>query len=284
MATPAGSGERNAPNGTQSINRAMNLLRLLAAHNESGVRLVDIARESGLRRSTCHRILQCLVSEGMAVERQPGNRYLLGPLAYELGLGAARRYRIDKISHPLLEELAELTEDAVFFSVRSGYYLSCVDHAIGNFPIKAYTRALGDRRPLGFGCAGVAILSLLPQDTIHEIATENRELLAAFGIYDLDGIIEKCLQAKANGFALNSRPTLGLKALAVPVTDAQGRPLGALSLCAISPRIEAERLPFLTHALLETKMKLEVQIRAHSSIETHALFGLDDLSALAAHG
>ena len=267
-----------APVGTQSIHRAIELVRLIAANNDRGIRLVDIAKLATLQRSTCHRILRCLVHEGMAAERQPGNRYVLGPLAYEVGLGAAKRYRIEAISHPFLLELAESTEDAVFLSVRSDLHLSCVDYAIGSYPIKAYTRNLGDRRPLGFGCAGVAILSLLPEDAIRRIVIKNKDILATYGVTALESIVQKSLQARRDAFASHTRPTLGLRALAVPVADANGAPIGALSLCALSSRVDGERIGFLLQAMHATAKNIEAELQSHSPNLTHHKFGLSDVS------
>jgi hypothetical protein len=54
--------------GTQSIHRALRVLRLLANSAASGMRLVDIARGARLHHSTTHRILRALEQEGI-VER-----------------------------------------------------------------------------------------------------------------------------------------------------------------------------------------------------------------------
>jgi DNA-binding IclR family transcriptional regulator len=246
--------------GTQSIERALGILRLIATNNEKGIRLVDIVRVSDLQKTTCHRIVHCLVQQGMAAERQPGNRYVLGPLAYELGLGAARRYHIGALCHPFLERLADETNDAVFFSVRSGHELSCVDEAIGSYPIKAYTRRVGDRRPLGFGCSGLAILSLLSEREIRAILRKNKSELDEFGVTDLEPLVHKALQAKIDGYALHERPTLGLKALAVSVADAGGRPVGALSLCALSTRITSDRMTSLVELLHLAAADIEARL------------------------
>lgn len=245
------------PSGTQSIERAIGLLRLIAAHNENGMRLVDIVRVSGRKKSTCFRIVQRLLQQGMVSELQPGSRYVLGPLVYELGLGAHRRFHIGDICHPILEVLAEQTKDAVFFSIRSGDELSCVDEAIGSYPIKAYTRRIGDRRPLGFGCSGIAILSCLDEREVRSILRRNTNELIELGISETKHLMLKIKLARQEGFSLHERPTLGLRAIAVAICDQSNFPIGSLSLCALSARIDGKRLPSLVESLHRSAKLIE---------------------------
>ena len=83
------------PDGARSLHRAIGLLRLLSVRTATGWRLSDLAQEAGLEHSTVHRMLACLLEEGLAV-RVPGTRrYSLGPLAYELGVAAAPHFAIE---------------------------------------------------------------------------------------------------------------------------------------------------------------------------------------------
>lgn len=74
--------------GTQSIARAVSLLKEIAAHNFAGSRLVDLAAHTDLKAATAHRILASLIREGLVMHRRGTKRYFLGPLAYELGLAS----------------------------------------------------------------------------------------------------------------------------------------------------------------------------------------------------
>lgn len=102
------------PTGTQSIRRAVAVLREISMYNLKGIRLVDLAANLGLERSTAHRILQCLVYEDMVAEKNPGNRYVLGPLAFELGLAAGKRFNLADLFRPHLRAITEETGDVAF--------------------------------------------------------------------------------------------------------------------------------------------------------------------------
>ena len=52
--------------GAQSIDRAMQLLQLMAAHHAQGIGLAQLVEATGLDRTTVYRIASSLVRSGMA--------------------------------------------------------------------------------------------------------------------------------------------------------------------------------------------------------------------------
>ena len=50
--------------GTQTIQRASLLVRLIASRSRTGMRLAEVVQHCHLERPTAHRILKCLVDEG----------------------------------------------------------------------------------------------------------------------------------------------------------------------------------------------------------------------------
>lgn len=237
------------PAGTQSIRRAVALLSEIATYNQNGIRLVDLAELLGIERSTAHRILQCLVYERLLVEKQPGYRYVLGPLAYELGLSAGKRFNMADAFARSMRAIAKDTGDVVFLSVRSGHATTSIARVEGDYPVKAYTRSIGDRRPLGFGCVGTIVLAQLPDDKVRAILEHNASGLRAFGVTRPLAQLAKVQRARELGYDVHERPTHGLKAVAVPVLAASGRLLGVMSICALSSRLDEARIPFLLKVL-----------------------------------
>src|SRR5215475_8259727 len=110
----------NRLTGTQSIERALLLLREIAAHNRGGSRLLDLATRTGLQRPTVHRMLKCLASENMVQQDGDTHRYYLGSMVFELGLTATPRFNLREMCHPALARIAEATGDTVFLTQRSG--------------------------------------------------------------------------------------------------------------------------------------------------------------------
>ena len=100
--------------GTQTVSRAISILRAIATKHSTGLRLVDIARITGLSSPTVLRILNTLINEGMVSRRKGSRHYLLGALVFELGLAAAHNFNLREICRPALQRLAERTGDTSF--------------------------------------------------------------------------------------------------------------------------------------------------------------------------
>src|SRR4249919_3809565 len=76
--TATDTASADLPGGTQSIQRAVALLRILAAAPETGLGLTEISKQAELTRPTTHRILGVLVAEGIVEQRTGTRRYVVG--------------------------------------------------------------------------------------------------------------------------------------------------------------------------------------------------------------
>lgn len=229
--------------GAQSVRRALKVLRILAAGQEHGVRLTDIALESGLNRPTVHRILRVLAEEG-AVEQDPETRrYLVGQEVSLLGLARSRRFPIRAIADPYLCHLSEQVGDTVFLTIRSGFDSICVDRKTGSYPIKVLALDVGARRPLGAGVAGVMLLACLPDEEVTAVVSANVQRLAHFELTAAK-LMERVRAARAKGYAYTDAGLVkGTRAVAVAVLNLKGEPLAAISIAAIAGRLAPSRLP-----------------------------------------
>src|SRR3546814_1842852 len=106
---------------SQTVGRAILLLKLIASSKTRNLRLIDIAEMAALDKSNAHRLLQRLVQERMLV-RDPGQRgYRLGPLLHELGIAALPETNLRELSEPSLRLLAQSTGDMAFLIIRRGF-------------------------------------------------------------------------------------------------------------------------------------------------------------------
>jgi DNA-binding IclR family transcriptional regulator len=226
--------------GTQSIERVVGMLRVVASRGRNGMRLGDVATASGLPTSTCFRMLQRLEVEGL-VERHPVTRkYFLGPLLHELGLLARPRVQLAAYCEPVLAEIAEETKDTVYLSERRGVEAVCTARALGDYPIKALTLDVGIRRPLGVGAGGLAILCALPADEAHEIIDANAQRYAKLSALDPARVKAAVDEGRARGFAfLDSAVVAGTAAVGVALPA--GNPVAAISVAAVSARLDESR-------------------------------------------
>jgi len=264
MATPDTRKDRT---GTQAIQRCAALLRLITTFNRNGMRLVDLYSNAGLTRPTAHRLLQALVAEGFVRQDDRSKRYFLGSLTYEMGVAAAAPYTYDlrDTCVPYLRQVADATGDTVFLTVRSGLDGVCIARAEGAFPIKVFVLDVGRRRPLNIGGGAAAILSALPDDEIRRICLANKERTERdYPRYDWDELQRRIARAREQGYLENEVLEVeSVRSIAVPILDPHGRPLGAVSISALSSRLRGQALADKVGELQRAVRAIEAKLREH---------------------
>ena len=248
----------SSPVGTQSIQRAAFLLRLIAANNKAGLRLVDLVRHSGLEQPTVHRMLKAMIAENMVIQSVENRRYFLGPILFELGLAAEQHYGLREICQSSLVRIAEKTGDTVFLTVRRGREAVCIDRKDGAFPVKVFTLNVGDRRALGVGAGGLAILAELPEVDAEQVIEGNSKILGLVGGLNAKEMKQRVAQARRHGYGIHDVLNVsGVKAVGVAIKNAEGDPFAALSISAVATRIANQRIEELVVLLRKEASVIE---------------------------
>jgi len=257
--------------GTQSIERTIAILKELATFGKSGGRIADIALRVGLEYPTAHRILKCLAAQNM-VDKDPHTlRYSLGKLVYELGLSAPPRTNLREICDPVTTRLAEQTEDTVFLNVRSGLDIVCIDRKEGTFPIKTLIFEIGNRRPLGIGAGGLALLMNLPDEEIQDLLRKNAARMSSYGDISPRGLMSTIRRYREAGYvATEDIVVKGVSAVSLPFGGRDGMPAAALSIAGVPSRMPASRQRELVKVMQGGIQDLERLLRASERISRRA--------------
>lgn len=231
--------------GTQTVGRAVALLRLIASHGAAGARLLDVAAQSGLQRPTVYRLLRQLHKDRLLTQDPLTKRYHLGVLLYELGLAAPSPIRRLERMRPMLKALATSTEDSVYLTMRSGDEVVCLACEEGGFPIRARTFEVGARRPLGVGAAGLALLAALPPPEIQLVMERNADTVTRYDL-NAESLHARVRDTHARGYALSVGTIAeGVTGIAACVPTLAGASYLAVSIAAISSRMPASRFAIL---------------------------------------
>ncbi len=227
--------------GAKSIYRTIALVRIIADHNETGINLSTLARKSSLPVATVHRIVAVLISEELISYDPVSKCYRLGFGLYMLG-HKAQQFSIRNTYRKSIEQIAEMTGETVYLMVRSGFDSLCLDLVEGGFPIRIMTYDVGDRRPLGVGAGGLALLMFLPDSEAATILEANR------GRYkDYNNMSPKRVKALVDnsrklGHVFNDGNYLtGVTGVGVPVYGPDGTVIAAISVAGISQRLDKRR-------------------------------------------
>jgi DNA-binding IclR family transcriptional regulator len=226
--------------GAQSIQRAVQIINLVASYSVDGLRVVDVSEMLKISRPTVHRILQTLVAHGWLLRK--AHRYFLGHGLFELGLTAAPQFKLRELCQPSLDRIARRSQHIAFLTIRSGRDAISIARSKGK-PVDLVALQLGVHRPLGIGAGSLALLSSLLDEEVEQIVTANARRLRTFADVNTKMLLESVRLCRQQGFASHDERLLkGVSGVAVPVTDSSGLVLGAISISALTPRIEQESL------------------------------------------
>ena len=229
--------------GTQAIRRAAAILRRIGRDNAQGVGLSAIAQTVKLPRSTTHRILKCLVEEGLVHHDTERRRYLVGRLTYELGLAVTPDTLEIGRWRAAVERTARRTGVTSYLLGRSGIEAACLLKTDGNSIIRVIPVEVGQRRMLGVGAGSTALLAALDPETAERLIAAVAPDLA--GNHDLtaDVIRELVAEARETGFAVSRahvvRDVIGV-GMAIPA--AEGPPTLALSIAGLASQVDEKLL------------------------------------------
>ncbi|MCF2532064.1 IclR family transcriptional regulator domain-containing protein [Yinghuangia soli] len=244
------------PEAVGPLMRGLEVLRVLtAAGGRSG--LGDLVRATGLARSTVDRIAATLVRIGYA--RLEGRDVVLTPRLMELGNAYLSATGIPQRYAPLADALAGTLDESVSLAVPDGDGVRFVHQAIRRRTMSLAFR-IGDRIPAERAAAGALFAAdwTDAEFAAWQARAADDPLDAGFPAVPppkssaaRDTFRARADAARSSGVSVDDQLVEpGLVAVAVPVRDAGGRTVCALSTVSHTSRHTAESLRAATAAAL----------------------------------
>lgn len=239
--------------GTQSVRRALQLLRRVARNNDEGIKLAQLVREAGLDRATAYRLMSCLVEEQF-VDRDAEHLYRLGPQAVLLGSLLPKPTPLLRRFVPAMMRIGRIGGDTVFLMMRQGDFVYCAHREEGSSPIKILTTNIGQRRLLGTGTGGRAVLGLMDAAEVAGLHARNAKAYAEAGLAP-EQLQNDRMAAQEQGCMLtfDSFGEIGVAGFGIAFRMGE-HAMGALSIATLTARFGYERQHRLRQ-LMETELR-----------------------------
>jgi DNA-binding IclR family transcriptional regulator len=249
----------NGSTGSQSIERAVAVLRAIASAGQGGATVAAVATAIGLNRTTVHRIAAALSRERLIDRDEVSGRCYLGAEIAALGTLASLRHGVHQRAITALTRLSAHSGDTAFLSTPSGFDSVCLHREEGSFPIRTQVLWPGQRQPLGVGAGSLALLAAMPDETVTAALEVNRARLERdYPRFADDGLLRLVERAKRDGFAVNQGMIVpGSWAVGVAIRNSRGEPVAALSIAAIEARMSDDRRCEIASMLLAERDQLE---------------------------
>ncbi|WP_448623507.1 IclR family transcriptional regulator [Geodermatophilus sp. URMC 64] len=238
-----GNGERNSVAAVQSVDRALSVLEILAAHGEAGV--TEVAAELGVHKSTAFRLVAVLESRGFVEQLADRGKYRLGFGVVRLAGAAAAQLDIAQQGRRICEALAADLEETVNIAILDSDRAVNVSQVRGPAALSTHNW-VGQGTPLHATSSGKVLLAHAADSVRKDVLSRELPRYTAATITDpeqlrdhLDRVVERGWGSTVEEYEV------GLNAVAAPVRDAHGDVVAALSVSGPSFRMGSEDFPRL---------------------------------------
>ena len=247
---PGASSDGKAGRTIQSIERALDLLDILAAADGERA-LGEIAAKAGLNSSTCHHLLATLVKRGY-VGRNPRTRsYFLGERITELSNRRLKQFNLIDIAMTELRQLNDTTGESVQLAALRGDALVTLAKLDSHLPVRVGVGESGKANAAHATAVGKAMLAWLPEPEITRIiASHGLSRFTPNTVGTLAELIEELRLARRNGYAVdNEEFQPGVFCIAAAIRDHSGAVIGAVSCSMPAMRANGKPLEVVKHAV-----------------------------------
>jgi|YelNatPaOPRAMG01_1025707.scaffolds.fasta_scaffold01632_9 DNA-binding IclR family transcriptional regulator len=256
-----GSREGNRLSNIQSLERALNIINILA-YSEKPVGVTEIGKLLGIHKSTAYRLILTLRQFGYVEQDEETERYYLGLKPLELSNIILERLDIRKIAHPYLEELSGRVNETVHLAVREEDEIVYIDKVESKQAIRMYSR-VGARAPLYCTALGKCLLAFGPQELIEKwIFKKELPPRTESTIKTGEELQKELMEIKRLGYALDREEfEQGVKCIGVPILNKSERAIAAISISIPAFRVTEEKIQDFIPILLETGEKISKRLK-----------------------
>lgn len=211
-----------------AVDRALDVLGALeAARGPLSLREMTEALE--IPKSTVYRILNSLETGGVVV-RLEGGSYVLGPRLLRLAQAVGQGFDLVSLAKPLMDELARQQGVTVKLSVLDADTALVVAASIAPATFSVTTQ-VGSRFPLHAGAASKVLAAWMDARQLEKQLPARLERFTPATLTRRTDLMHALVTVRAQGHARDEEEhTAGVKAIAVPVFDASGACVAALSI------------------------------------------------------
>jgi IclR family transcriptional regulator, pca regulon regulatory protein len=248
----------------QSLERGLLVIRAFDAEHPK-LSLSEVAASTGLSRAAARRFLHTLVHLGYM--RSDGSKFSLRPKILELGYAYLSSLTLPEVAMPHLEELVEQVHESSSVCELDGDDVVYIAR-VPTKRIMTVTISVGTRFPAYATSMGRVLLAAQPDEWLEEyLSSVSLRGLTGHTITDRTALRNELRKIRARGWALvDQELEEGLRSLAAPIRDADGRVIAAMNVSTHAGRRTLDSIvEDLLRPLLATASRIERDLASSRS-------------------
>ncbi len=265
----AHKNETESPSGTQSLLRGLQIMELLSNY-ANGCPLAKLAEETGMSKSTTHRLLQGLQSAGYVTPAPTHGSYRLTTKCVAVGQKALSSLSVIHVSAHHLEALNLETGETVNLScMENGRAIMIykLDPTRGMIRTRAH---VGQHLTLYCTAMGKLFLAHCFKEKIAEYWETNRDeiiTLTKHTITERSAMEKELCEITRTGFAVDREENeLGICCVAAPIFDVMGQMKYSVSVSLTSAKLKQIGERVLAGKVMETARKISEELGGNDLI------------------
>ncbi len=243
----------------QSVAKAMKLLDILA-ETPAPLTLAELSTKTGWPKSTVHGLLSTM-RESSVIAQDDEGRYMLGIRLFEYGCTLSSSWTILETAKPYIQHISYHTGEAVFLSILDRGEIITLDRADNRTGLQT-SAEMGCRLPIHCTSQGKLFLAYMSEQEQQNILrrTELREY-TNHTITTLPTLYKEFEQIRQQGYAIeNGEYKKGLRSVAAPIFDHDGKVRYAIGIIGMFRQIESEQFIRAISVVKETADKISASL------------------------
>lgn len=231
----------------QIVHRIARVLHAFGQHGQGPLGITDLANTTGLPKSTIHRLVTALVSEGLLIQDEDSHKYALSLRITALGASILSSHTVRKAARPILMELRDQTRESVHLAVLEGMEAVIIDAEDSYFFVRT-VNVLGQYLPAHAVSTGKVLLAHQWEPRLREIVAHTPlTRYTAQTITDPRLLLAELLKVRKQGYAISTGELEeGVEAVAAPIFDHMNNVVSAVSISGPSERCYPKRAELIS--------------------------------------
>ncbi|MFY9746894.1 MAG: IclR family transcriptional regulator C-terminal domain-containing protein [Acidobacteriaceae bacterium] len=242
------------PNFVLSLARGLKVIESFDGKKD-GITVADAARHTGLSRAAVRRLLMTLEMLGYAESR--GRLYRLRGRVLGLGFSFISSTSLVAAAQPVLDHITETIHESSSMSVLDGDDIVYVARSSVH-RIMSVDLSIGSRLPAYCTSMGRVLLAGLADEELSRYLERIRpKARTPKTVTNKNRLKEIILRVRRAGYALvDEELEPGLRSMAVPISDRQGRTVAAINIGAPALRVKRQQVEKFLRLLHEAARTL----------------------------
>jgi IclR family pca regulon transcriptional regulator len=224
----------------QSLQRGLDVLAAFGV-DAPQMTIADAARRTGLTRAAARRSLRTLADLGYLTHQQ--GQFAMTPKVLDLAAAFLNSTSLERVARPHIERLVQTTHESSSLGVLDFPDVVYVVH-VPAYRIESFVPVVGSRMPAYVNSMGRVLLAQIPPESRTEmLAKIQLRPYTPKAITDPTALEDALSVVRSQGWAIVDQEfSEGVRSIAAPVSDRNGKVIGAVNVTASAARTSASQL------------------------------------------